>query len=125
MSVDDVELSSVKSDKRNVVIPGGHVVKIKGRVKVADLHSTVPAIFEPDECQNWPEELRITEKLVTLHRGQQKINLSVVNTSKHDVILLSNTTLVTKTILKDRCKRNSCLGTVQKNAFQIPVHFIA
>ena len=86
-------MSAVKSDKQNVVIPAGQDIKVKCRVKVEHLDAAVPVVFEPDELQLWPEELRITEKLLTVRRGQRRINLNVSNTSGHDVILRGGTDL--------------------------------
>ena len=53
--VEEDYVSEVKSDKRNVTIPAGHAVKIKGRVKTENVNSTIPVIFEPDELSEWPE----------------------------------------------------------------------
>lgn len=89
----DDHLSTVKTEKRNVVIPAGRNMNVKCRVKVEQLEESVPVVFEPDELQCWPQELTITEKLLTVHRGQRRINLCVNNTSKHEVVLRGGTEL--------------------------------
>ena len=89
----DDHLSTVKTEKRNVVIPAGRNMNVKCRVKVEQLEESVPVVFEPDELQCWPQELTITEKLLTVHRGQRRINLCINNTSKHEVVLRGGTEL--------------------------------
>ena len=90
---EDDSLSVVKSEKRNVTIPAGQSMSIKGRVKVQGLESTDPVVFEPDEIGEWPEALKINEKVLNLHRGQQRVSINVINTSQHDIKLNANTIL--------------------------------
>ena len=74
-------VSEVKSDKRNMTIPAGHAVKIKGRVKTENIDAPIPVIFEPDELREWPESLTINEKVLMLCRGQQCVCISVKHQS--------------------------------------------
>ena len=92
-TIEDDFLSSVKSEKLNIVIPAGNVMKVKCRIKVVELESPVPVVFEPDELQSWPEELKINEKLLKVHPGQRRVTLHVNNSSKHDVVLRGGTAL--------------------------------
>ena len=92
-AIDDDFLSTVKLEKQNVTIPSGHSLKVKCRVKVPDVESSIPVVFEPDELQNWPEELSINEKVLTLRQGQRKLCINVINTSNHDVVLHGGTML--------------------------------
>ena len=62
--VDEDFVSEVKSDKRNLVIPAGQSIKIKGRVKTENIDSPIPVIFEPDEVSEWPEVLKINESVL-------------------------------------------------------------
>ena len=91
--IEDDYLSTVKSEKQNIVIPAENVMKIKCRVKIEELETPVPAMFEPDELQDWLEELQINEKLLTVHPGQRRITLHINNTSRHDVMLRGDTVL--------------------------------
>ena len=117
--VDEDFVSDVKADKRNRTIPAGHSVKIKGCVKTENIDSPTPVIFEPDEVSEWPESLKINEKVIMLHRGQQRININVINTSQHDVILKGNTVLgrielvtsVTPTDVSYCCRPSMDAGT--------------
>ena len=90
---EDDFVSEVKSDKRNVTIPAGHSVMIKGCVKTENIDSEIPVVFEPDEVNQWSESLQISEKVLMLRRGQQRVHINVINTSQHDVVLRGNTVL--------------------------------
>ena len=92
-TIEDDFLSSVKSEKRNIVIPAGNVMKVKCKIKAVELTAPVPVVFEPDEIQGWPEELKINEKLLKVHPGQRRVTLHIHNSSKHDVVLRGGTAL--------------------------------
>ena len=87
-------LAEVRSEKRNIHIDPGCRVEVCCRAPVGCLDEPISAIFEPDELQQWPEELRITDKLVHLWKGLvRRIRIHVVNTSGHQVTLYGGTVL--------------------------------
>ena len=93
-NVEDESLALVRSCKQNVKIPAGSTMKLKCRAKVGTVTDSIPVIFEPDEIKEWPEELEFSDKLLTLPKGScQRINISVVNTSGHEVVLRGGTVL--------------------------------
>ena len=87
-------LSGVRSDKKKVVIAAGQVVKIRCRAPVGYLDGNTSVLFEPDELQDWPEELVVNDKLLMLRKGLcRKVVITVGNNSDHDVVLPPGTNL--------------------------------
>ena len=87
-------LAYVTTNKKDTVIQAGAVIQLRCRAPVGYLQENTSVIFEPDELQEWPEELTIADKLLTLHKGIcQKVVVSVANNSKHDVVLRKSTLL--------------------------------
>ena len=87
-------LADVKSSKKPVVVGAGEVVKVKCRAPVGYLESNTPVLFQPDELEEWPEELKISDKLLTLKKGVcTKVTISVVNASGHKVLLPASTVM--------------------------------
>ena len=62
-------------------------------MKTENINSPIPVIFEPDEVSEWPESLKVNEKILMLRPGQQRVHINVINTSQHDVILRGGTIL--------------------------------
>ena len=51
-------------------------------------------LFEPDQGMPWPANLEVVEQLLTLPRGSpHRLNITVRNPSKHDVVLGRRTLL--------------------------------
>ena len=87
-------LSGVKSDKKKVIVPAGQMVKLRCRAPVGYLDDNTPVLFEPDELQDWPEELVVNDKLLMLRKGVcSKVVIAVANRSDHDVVLPPSTIL--------------------------------
>ena len=93
-SANSLPLSSVKVGKKVVTVGAGQSVQVRCLAPVGLLESATPALFQPDEVQGWPEALTINDKLLMLQKGIcRKVSVTVVNTSKHDVVLPPNTLL--------------------------------
>ena len=87
----DRALCNVKVSKK-VVVGAGQAVKIRCHAPAGLLDENTPVLFQPDEAQDWPEELAINDKLMMLKKGvSQKVPVTVVNQSNYDVVLLPRT----------------------------------
>ena len=85
-------LADVRSGKKRVVVSAGQMVKLKCRAPVGYLESDTPVLFKPDELEEWPEEIKVNDKLLMLRKGVcNKVTISVVNSSQHDVVLPGST----------------------------------
>ena len=93
-TVEAESLAMVRSSKHNVKIPAGATMRLKCRARVGLVPESIPVIFEPDEVKEWPEELEISDNLLTLPKGScQRVTISVVNKSGHEVTLRGGTVL--------------------------------
>ena len=91
---DDDYLCSVRTPKRDTVIPRGQAVKVSCRANTGPVLTNVPVLFEPDELSQWPAELEIYETLKTVKKGSvSRVAIEVHNTSDHDVTLPRRTLL--------------------------------
>ena len=68
---DDSEdiFSTVKSTKRDMVIPKDSTVKVPCRVNFITTEVRTPVIFEPDEVSMWPTGLEMNESVHSLKSG--------------------------------------------------------
>ena len=88
------DLSSVKSGKNLVNIPGGQTIKVPCRINTRALSRKTPVLFEPDEGDELPGGLQIHEALLILSGGNcAKIDLQVTNLTSHNIVLPSRTFL--------------------------------
>ena len=91
-AADSESLADVRSGKKRVVVSAGQMIKLKCRAPVGYLESDTPVLFQPDELEEWPEELKVNDKLLMLRKGVcNKVTISVVNSSQHDVVLPGST----------------------------------
>ena len=87
----DRPLCDVKVNKR-VVIGAGKAVTLRCHAPAGLLDVSTPVLFQPDEAQEWPEELAINDRLLMLKKGVcRKVPVTVVNQSNHNVILFPRT----------------------------------
>ena len=88
------DLSSVKSGKKFVNIPGGQTIKVSCRINTGALSNKTPVLFDPDEGDGLPSGLQVHEVLLTLAGGNcTKIDLQVTNLTSHNIVLPSRTFL--------------------------------
>ena len=93
-AADRSSIADVRSEKRNMVIGPGQVVKVNCRAPVGFIDEEMPVVFEPDEGQQWPEELVVNDKLLMLKKGLvRRLSIPVVNSSGHKVLLRGGTKL--------------------------------
>lgn len=86
--------STVKTKKRESLIPRGQSAVISCRASIGPVQVDTPALFEPLEEVSWPTGLEIREKLVTLRKGpSSNIPITVKNNTTRDIILKGRTIL--------------------------------
>eukprot|EP00794_Sanderia_malayensis_P011482 gene11482-12679_t len=83
---------SMKTPKRNMVIPKGSMLSIACRGNSKFIPMKIPALFEPNICASLPDGLKIAETLVALKKGKtQIIHINVENETDHDICLQNRT----------------------------------
>ena len=91
---DDDYLCSVRTPKRDTVIPHGQAVRVSCTANTGPVFTNVPVLFEPDELSQWPTGLEIYETLKTVKKGSvSRVDIEVHNTSDHDITLPCRTLL--------------------------------
>ena len=91
---DDDYLCSVRTSKRDTVIPRNQTVKVSCRANTGPVVANVPVLFEPDELSQWPTVLEVYETLKTVKKGSvSRVDIEVHNTSDHDIVLPRRTSL--------------------------------
>ena len=84
------DLSSVKSGKKFVNIPGGQTIEVPCRINIRSLSKKTPVLFEPDEGDALPSGLQVHQALLTLPGGNcTKVDLQVTNLTSHNIVLPS------------------------------------
>ena len=84
------DLSSVKSGKKFINIPGGQTINVPCRFNTGALSRKTPVLFEPDEGDGLPSDLQVHEALLTLPGGNcTKIDLQVTNLMSCNIVLPS------------------------------------
>ena len=84
----------LKSGKNNLTVPRGQTITVPCRVNCGPLEERTPVLFEPAADVTWPADLEVEEQLLTLPRGSpHRVNITVRNSSKHDMVLGRRTLL--------------------------------
>ena len=88
----ETELCSVKTNKRDYVVPKKTSMIVSCRVNHGPIDKRTPVLFEPDELAPWPSGLIIQETLVALKPGKSNIiKVEVINSMEHNITLLNRT----------------------------------
>ena len=89
------DICSVKTTKRDIVIPSGETVKITCRANTRSSRGNeIPVLFEPDPEQSWPTGLDIPENLTSIAGGSSsRVNIQVKNVTDHKIVLPGRTAL--------------------------------
>ena len=91
----ETKLCSVKTNKRDYVVPKKTSTIVSCRVNHDPIDKRIPVLFEPDELAPWPSGLIIQETLVALKPGKSKVRkVDVINSTEHDITLLNPTPIV-------------------------------
>ena len=90
----DDYLCTVRTSKRDIVIPRDQVVNMSCRANTGPVSTMMLVLFEPDEMAQWPTGLQVYEMLKTVKKGSvSQIDIKVHNTSQHDIVLPNRTPL--------------------------------
>ena len=89
----DSDICSVKTTKRDAVIPSGEKVKITCRANTrCSRGNKIPVLFKPDPEQSWPTGLDIPENLTSIAGGSlSRVNIQVKNVTDHKIVLPGRT----------------------------------
>ena len=69
-------------------------MKIPYRVNTGPVERRIPVLFEPEATAPWPSGLEVAESLLIIDRGKSsQVNIEVVNSASHDIIVKSRTSL--------------------------------
>lgn len=87
-------LCTLKTTRKNVIIPRGETKNISCYAKTRSIPSKTPVLFEVSPTQNWPDGLDIpTTQLTTIKAFSNRVNVQISNQSNHDIVLRSGTEL--------------------------------
>ena len=90
----DADLCTVRTNKKNALIKRGQCSEISCRINHGPIASAIPVILEPEENQELPHGLVVSESLFSLKPGKTSvIKFLVENTTKHDIVLPKRTVL--------------------------------
>ena len=88
----ETELCSVKTNKRDYVVPKKTSTIVSCRGNHGPIDKSTPVRFEPDKLAPWPSGLIIQETLVALKPEKSNvIKVEVINSTEHDITLLNRT----------------------------------
>ena len=88
----ETEVCSVKTNKRDYVVPKKTSMIVSCRVNHGPIDKRTPVLFKPDELAPWPSGLIIQETLVALKPEKSNIiKVEVINSTEHDITLLNRT----------------------------------
>ena len=81
------KLGSVKTSKRDFVIPKNKTVEVPCRTNLNLNEKWTPVIFEPHVNPDVPDGLSVTEAVLNLKGRSCLFNLQIVNSTNHDILL--------------------------------------
>ena len=94
-------LCTIKSSKRDVVIPAKRTVQVHCRANTGPVEEAMPVLFEPHELTPWPQGLAIHETVTAVKRGStSEIKIDVINKTNHDIVLRKHTILGSLQLVK-------------------------
>ena len=97
----DPYLCSVRTGKRDVIIPAGETKKIACRVNIGFVNKNTPVIFENDITGSLPNGIEIEESLLYLKHGNcVKVHLFVTKANLHDAVLKNRTIIGTLQLVR-------------------------
>lgn len=91
---DNDYLCSLRTSKRDTVIPQGQTVKVSCTTNTGPVSTNILVLFEPDELSQWSTGLEIYETLKTVKKWTVSwVDIDVHNTSDHNIVLPYRTPL--------------------------------
>ena len=90
----DTDLCAVRTNKKDCLIKSGQCSQISCRVNHGPIDSEIPVLFEPEENEELPYGLVVSESLLSLKPGKSSVaKFEVKNVSKHAIVLPKRTFL--------------------------------
>ena len=84
---------TVKTIKKNFVIPAERSLKVPCRVNTGPLLKRVPVMFEPSEIGDLPHGLNVQQTVLSVSPQTSRIHLDIFNSTNHDIFLPNRTEL--------------------------------
>ena len=81
------DLCTVKTIKKNFVIPAGKSLKIPCRVDTGPISKCLPVLFEPFEVENLPYGLSVHQTLLSISPQSSPIHPQIFKSSYHEIFL--------------------------------------
>ena len=95
------ELCTIKSPKKDFVIPEKKTFKFNCRANTGPVEETTLVLFEPDELTPWPDGLSVHETITTVKQGStSQVKIDVTNTTNHDIVVRKHTVLGSLQLIK-------------------------
>ena len=87
------DLCTVKTIKKNFVIPAGKSLKIPCLIDTGPISKRLLVLLEPFEVKNLPYGLSVHQTLLSISPQSSRIHLQIFNSSNHDIFLPNRTEL--------------------------------
>ncbi|CAB4023409.1 Hypothetical predicted protein [Paramuricea clavata] len=95
------ELCTIKSPKKDFVIPAKKTFKVNCRANTGPVEKTTLVLFEPDELTPCPDGLSVHETVTTVKQGStSQVKIDVTNTTNHDIVVRKHTVLGSLQLIK-------------------------
>ena len=86
LTAQDEFLSTVRLQKRTLIIPAKQKYVINGHTKSYTVEAKPPVLYEPDENDTLPPGLKLSHTLLQSSRGaSNRIKLEIENTTNHPI----------------------------------------
>ena len=90
----DTDLCAVRTNKKDCLIKSGQCSQISCRVNHGPIDSEIPVLFDPEENEELPYGLVVSESLLSLKPGKSSVvKFEVKKVSKHAIVLPKRTFL--------------------------------
>lgn len=93
-SLNQEELCFVRTSKRDTIIPPKQNKRVTCRANTGPVGRSTPVLFEPDESRPWPNDLEVSETLLTVKKGKSsQVDIDITNNTSHEIVLRGRTLL--------------------------------
>ena len=87
-------ICSLKTGRKDVVIPKNHTVSVDCRAKTRPVEKLTPVLFVTETLAEWPDGLEVIETLLNIKPGKtSRVKVAVYNGTDHDIVLKDCTML--------------------------------
>ena len=86
------ELYFLKTTKRHITLPPKESQRVTCRANTGPVERNTPILFEPDEASPWPNNLEVSETLLTVKKGKSsQVDIKITNNTNHAIVLWGRT----------------------------------